>query len=739
MNQTTSIKQIKKRDGRIVAFEAEKIVRVILLAGEATGEFDKKEAKRLAGIGVTLLEKSNGKHIPGVEQIQDIVEQVLMAAGHYSTAKAFILYRERRAKERVAKQVMGVTDDVGMSMNALKVMARRYLLKDGEGRVIETPRQAFERVARAVATVEKKDKAKWQEKFLEMMVKREFMPAGCYFRGAGTKSGMLSNCFVLPVEDSIEDIFEAVKWTAQIHAAGGGTGYNFSRLRPKGDTIGGGGLASGPVNFMRAFDAETSIVMQGGTHRGANMGILNADHPDIMEFITCKTQEGEISNFNISVGAKDAFMEAVVRDKSWNLVNPRDGRVVMTVAAKKLFDQVVQLAWKTGDPGMIFLDNLNKDNPLLKSKGPIESTNVCGEVPLYPFEPCNLGSINLAKFVKGGKVDWERLEVVSKLATRFLDDGVDASKFPLKQITQAARDNRRIGVGIMGWAEMLYQLKVRYDSDEAVKLARKVMGFIQKACHEESERIAGEKGVFPNWKGSRFEKQGKKRRNVAVTTIAPTGTISMAADCSSGIEPVFALSFVKNVVDEAGLTYTNPYFEQVLIESLNNGTRGKVGEVLREVVEQGSVQDAAGVPKWIKEVFRVAYDIEPEWHVKMQAAFQEFTDNAVSKTINFPVDASVEDIEKAYILAWKLGCKGITVYRDQSKQVQILSTGAPASAKATAGKAVIQSKLQLEPLSARAATAVIQETGECPECGAKLTFSEGCATCSSCGYSHCAV
>ena len=729
------IKQIKKRDGRVVAFEPGKIARVILLAGEATGEFGKKEAKRLAGIVVAILEKGNGKHVPSVEQVQDVVEQVLMAAGHYITAKAFILYRERRAKERVARQVIGVSDDVGMSMNALKVMARRYLLKDGEGRVIETPKQALERVARTVATVEKKNRKKWQEKFGEMMLKREFMPAGCYFRGAGTKSGMLSNCFVLPVEDSIEDIFEAVKWTAQIHAAGGGTGYNFSRLRPKGDTIGGGGLASGPVNFMRAFDAETSIVMQGGTHRGANMGILNANHPDITEFITCKTQEGEISNFNISVGASDKFMEAVTRDKQWNLVNPRDGRIVMTVAAKKLFDQVVQLAWKTGDPGMIFLDNLNKDNPLLKSQGSIESTNVCGEVPLYPFEPCNLGSINLARFVRDEVVDWKRLEAVTRLAVRFLDDGVDASKFPLKQITQAARDNRRIGVGVMGWAEMLYQLKLRYDSDEAVKLARKVMGFIQRVSHEESGKLAREKGVFPNWKGSEFEKQSKKMRNVAVTTIAPTGTISMVADCSSGIEPVFALSYVKNVVDEAGLTYTNPYFERALTESLSNGKRGKVGEVLREVVETGSVQGVAGVPRWIKEVFRVAYNIAPEWHVQMQAAFQEFTDNAVSKTINFPVNASVEDIERAYILAWKLGCKGITVYRDQSKAVQILST----KKSETKDKTVIQSKLQLEPLSARAATANVQETGECPECGAKLTFSEGCVTCNSCGYSHCAV
>ncbi len=735
------IKQIKKRDGRVVAFEADKISRVILLAGEATGELGKKEANRLSGIVVSIIEKANGRHVPEVEQVQDIVEQVLMAAGHYETAKAFILYRERHAKERVAKQMMGVADDVGMSINALKVMARRYLLKDGQGRVIETPKQAFERVAEVVARVEKKNRRGWQEKFEEVMLRKEFIPAGCYFRGAGTKNGMLSNCFVLPVEDSIERIFEAVKWTAQIHAAGGGTGYNFSHLRPKGDKVDGGGLASGPVNFMRAFDAETSIVMQGGTHRGANMGILNADHPDILEFITCKTQEGEIANFNISVGATDAFMEAVVKDRPWNLINPRDGQLVTRMSAKKLFGQVVQLAWKTGDPGMIFLDNLNKDNPLLKSQGPIDSTNVCGEVPLYPFEPCNLGSINLAKFVREAKngIDWERLERVARLATRFLDDGVDASKFPLKQITEAARTNRRIGVGVMGWAEMLYQLKVRYDSEEAVKLARKVMGFIQKACHDESGKLAREKGVFSNFKGSEFERRGKKMRNVAVTTIAPTGTISMVADCSSGIEPVFALSYVKNVVDEAGLTYTNAYFEQALMESLSNGKKGRVGEVLREVVESGSVQEVTGVPRWIKEVFRVAYDIAPEWHVKMQAAFQEFTDNAVSKTINFPVNATVEDIEKAYVLAWKLGCKGITVYRDQSKAVQILSTKS-SSVNATEDRGpIIQSKLQLEPLSARAATAVVQETGMCPECGAKLIFSEGCATCSSCGYSHCAI
>jgi ribonucleoside-diphosphate reductase alpha chain len=484
--------------------------------------------------------------------------------------------------------------------------------------------------------------------------------------------------------------------------------------------------------------------MQGGTHRGANMGILNADHPDILEFITCKTQEGEISNFNISVGASDAFMEAVVKDRPWKLVNPRDGKPVMTVSARKLFEQMVQLAWKTGDPGMIFLDNLNKDNPLLKVKGPIESTNVCGEVPLYPFEPCNLGSINLAKFVSStgstsskSSVSWERLEAVTRLVVRFLDNGVDASKFPLKQITQAARDNRRIGVGVMGWAEMLYQLRLPYDSEKAVKLARKVMGFIQKVSHEASGKLAREKGVFPNWKGSEFARQGKRMRNVAVTTIAPTGTISMVSDCSSGIEPVFALSYVKNVVDEAGLTYTNPYFEQALAQALSNGKRGKMGEVLGQVVEAGSVQGVAGVPTWIKDVFRVAYDIAPEWHVQMQAAFQEFTDNAVSKTINFPVNATVEDIEKAYILAWKSGCKGITAYRDQSKAVQILSTKQETGVKNKG--IVIQSKIQLEPLSARAATANVQETGECPECGAKLTFSEGCVTCPQCAYSHCAV
>ena len=325
---------------------------------------------------------------------------------------------------------------------------------------------------------------------------------------------------------------------------------------------------------------------------------------------------------------------------------------------------------------------------------------------------------------------------MTRLATRFLDDGVSASKYPLHQIRVAALSNRRIGVGVMGWAEMLCQLRVRYDSEVAVKLARKVMEFIQRVCHEESEKLAREKGVFPNWKGSRFEKEGRRMRNVAVTTIAPTGTISMVADCSSGIEPVFALSFIKNVVDEAGLTYTNPYFEAALSQALINGKRGKVGEILREVVETGSVQNVEGVPGWIKEVFRVAYDIDPAWHVKMQAAFQEFTDNAVSKTINFPVNASVEDIEKAYILAWKLGCKGVTVYRDQSKAVQILTTK---KVEDQVKQPIIQSKLQLQPLSARAATTAVEQSGECPECGAKLTFSEGCVICNSCGYSHCSV
>ena len=462
------------------------------------------------------------------------------------------------------------------------------------------------------------------------------------------------------------------------------------------------------------------------------MGILNVDHPDILEFIHCKTKEGEISNFNISVGITDEFMKAVKGNKKFELRNPRTGEVVQTIKAKHLFNQMVTLAWRTGDPGMVFLDKINKNNPVLKTLGRLQATNPCGEQPLHPFDVCNLGSINLAKMVRGKRVDWDKLEKVTRTGVRFLDNGVDLSKYPIKQINKMAKANRRIGLGVMGFADMLFQLGVGYNTDKGVELAEKVMGFINKTAVDESENLAQEKGVFKNFQGSEFEKKGIKRRNLAVTTIAPTGTISMVADASSGIEPVFALSYVKNVVEEGGLSYVNKYFKQA-VEKLDL-TEDQKNEVYQKVSKSGSCQDIEYLSGSMKKVFVTAYDIEPKDHIRMQAAFQKKTENAVSKTINFPVEASLADVEKAYMLAWELKCKGITIYRSGSRESQILQAQQKEDKKETKSfdnaqdKQVIQSKVKLRPLK-----------NICPECGEEMEMGEGCMTCKSCGFSKCSI
>ncbi|MCX6816679.1 MAG: adenosylcobalamin-dependent ribonucleoside-diphosphate reductase [Candidatus Beckwithbacteria bacterium] len=739
----TDLTKIKKRDGRIVAFEEAKIILAIMKAlsaiGEVQGEIKRRnEAERLTKIVITIVKKGINGEIPTVEQVQDVVEQVLMAAGHYEVAKAYILYREKHQKVRKVKEILGVKDDVGLSTNQLKVLENRFLRHDESGKVTETPGQLFRRVAKFVASADAKAVAdKWEEKFYEVISKMEFVPAGCYFRGAGTKSAMLANCFVLPIEDNMEAIFDSVKYLALVQQAGGGTGFNFSKLRPKGDYVkSSGGFATGPVSFMKVFDAATGQVMQGGYRMGANMGILNVDHPDIMEFITCKTEEGEISNFNISVGATDGFMKAVKADKDFHLRNPRNREVVQTIKARQLFNQIVTLAWKTGDPGMIFLDKINKDNPVLKTLGPLQATNPCGEQPLHPFDVCNLGSINLARFIvsnqssKGSKskINWERLEQVTRIAVRFLDDGVDASRYPLEQIAKMAQANRRIGLGVMGWADTLYQLGIGYNTQAGVKLAEEVMNFVTQTAVDESQKLGKEKGVFKNWKGSEYEKQGIKRRNLAVTTIAPTGTISMVADCSSGIEPVFALSYTKNVIDDNGLSYVNPYFKKA-VEATKLNEEQK-NEAYQRVAKSGNCQEIEYLPDSIKKIFITAYDISPEWHVRMQAAFQKYTENAVSKTINFPQNAGIDDVEKAYLLAWELGCKGITIYRSGSKDVQILTNDqfSKSNLQTSKRKLIIQSKVRIKPLK-----------DVCPECGSVMEMAEGCSKCRKCGFSKCSV
>ena len=542
----------------------------------------------------------------------------------------------------------------------------------------------------------------------------------------------------------MEGIFDSVKWMAMVHQRGGGTGFNFSKLRPKGDVVtkSSGGFATGPISFMKVYDSATQQVMQGGKKRGANMGILNVSHPDIFEFINCKSESGEISNFNISVGITDDFMRAVEKNKDWELKNPRTQEVVQTIKARSLMNQLTAMAWRTGDPGLIFLDAINKNNPLLSSVGPMDATNPCGEQPLHPFDACNLGSINLAAFVDGGKVDWERLRFVVRTAVRMLDNVVDVCKYPLPQITKTVRLNRRIGLGVMGWADTLYQLGIGYDSERGVKLAEKFAKFIHEESWQMSEELAQSKGAFPNWKGSDFAsgkarackgKRPRKVRNVAISTIAPTGSISMLADTSSGIEPVFALVYVKNVVDEAGLTYINKYFDELLQEAgWADGDPEHVvrDRMVREIAKYGSLEHVSGIPENVKRVYRTAHDVVPEWHVKMQAAWQKWTDNAVSKTINFASTATVDDVWDAYMLAWKTKCKGITIYRDGSKSYQVLTVGD--RSVNSQNQPIIQSKVKLKSLKERK-----NGLENCPECGSKLVVEEGCSKCYSCGFSVC--
>jgi ribonucleoside-diphosphate reductase alpha chain len=713
------------------------------------------EAKRLAEITVALVEKSlKEKEAAQVEKVQDFVEQVLMAAGHYKTAKAYILYRAARSDERRVERIIGVKDDLDLSPNQLKVMRNRYLLKDQDGNVIETPSELFHRVAKNLAVVEKADKRKQIEaEFYEVMSRLEFLPAGRTLNNAGTPQSQLANCFVLPVEDSMEGIFDSVKWMAMVHQRGGGTGFNFSKLRPRGDIVtkSSGGFATGPVSFMKVFDIATRQVMQGGKKRGANMGILNVDHPDILDFISAKSERGEIENFNISVGVTDAFMKAVDLDKDWHLRNQRTGEIVQTLSARTMMGQLVSMAWRTGDPGLIFLDPINRNNPLLEKYGRIDATNPCGEQPLHPFDACNLGSINLARLVtpgvKGAQtpgVNWDRLRFVVKTGVRMLDDVIDACKYPLPQITETVRANRRIGLGVMGWADMLYQLRIPYDSEEGVKLAKKIAKFIQDESWQMSEELAAQKGEFPRWKDSSHK---VKVRNVAITTIAPTGSISMLSDASSGIEPVFALAYTKNVVEDNGLSYINKYFEDELAKSLwaDGDSEHKVRDrIVREVANAGSVAHVSGVPEEVKSVYRTAHDISPESHIKMQAAWQKYTDNAVSKTINFPHSATIDEVANAYMMSWKMGCKGITIYRDGSKDVQILSVGSGtangAQPTASSKTQIIQSKIKTETLKQRTANG-LRQTGKhleiCPECGGKLAIEEGCAKCYGCGFSVC--
>jgi len=672
-----AIKKIRKRDGRIVDFDQSKIAEAIWKAAKAIGGKDRQLASKLAAEVVRRLEKQlKPAEIPTVEQVQDLVEITLIEKGQARIAKAYILYRQKRTEIRKAKTMLGIVDELKLPLNSILVLERRYLQKDESGKVIESTGQMFGRIAKGIAEVEKRygksdsEVKTLESEFCRIMTSLEFIPNSPTLMNTGTYLRQLSACFVLPVEDSIESIFDTLKAAALIHKTGGGTGFAFSRLRPKGDVVKTtGGIASGPISFATIYDTATDVVKQGGRRRGANMGILRVDHADIMDFIVAKEKEGVLRNFNISVGATDDFMRAVEKDADFELINPRNRQVAKKLKARAIWNLIIMMAWKNGEPGVIFLDTLNKYNPT-PQVGHIEATNPCGEQPLLPYESCNLGSIDVSKFVaEKGKMDWNRLRQTVRAAAKFLDNVVDANIYVLPQIEAITKGNRKIGLGIMGFADMLIKRGIKYDTEEGLKAGEELMKFINDEGHKMSAELGKEKGSFPNFKGSTLQKSWKTHRNATVTTVAPTGTISIIVGCSQGIEPLFAIAYVREIAETLGrsLVEVNPLFERI---ALREGFYSE--ELIKEVSRRTSIQDLKEIPAKWRRLFVTAHDISAEMHVRMQAAFQKYTDNAVSKTINFPNWATPNDVEKAYMLAWKLGCKGITVYRHGSREAQVL-------------------------------------------------------------------
>nr|MBP9670692.1 adenosylcobalamin-dependent ribonucleoside-diphosphate reductase [Candidatus Woesebacteria bacterium] len=662
--------KVLKRNEKVQELDLEKVTDSIFLAAQDVGGTDKKLAQMIAQEVIERLKKQYGriKSVSSAE-IGDMVERILLEKTHYKTAKAYILNREKKRQVEASKRALGVNDDVGLSLNALMVAKEKYLRRDGEGEVVETVGGMFDRTAQFLASAEKPAKRKeWQAQFSKVMKEQRFMPGGRTLANSGTANNQLANCFVMPMPDDIEGIFESLKESSILKKYGGGVGFTFGHIRPKDDKVSTtSGAACGPVALMQLVNDASDIYLQAGKRRSGNMVTLPITHPDIIDFIHCKESGYNFPHINFSIAITNKFIEAVKGNKEWELINPRTGRVTTKVSARGLMEEAARMAWKNGDPGLIFIDEIEKYNPT-PHVGPLETVNLCGEQPLLSYEACNLGSINLAVHVKESQIknslpadaahqasqagqilkleiDYKKLEETVRIATRMLDDVVSVCEYPLKQVADTVHGNRKIGLGVMGWADMLVKLHVPYDSDKALKMAEEVMQFVQKIGHDESEKLGKEKGNFPNFKGSSWQKKGYKHfRNATVTTIAPTGTISMMAGASSGIEPHFALAYFRKSMGQ----YNLPEVNNDLVKAIKHVNGLYSSDLMDEIARTGSIQQLDKIPKEIRETFVTAMDIKPETHVKMLASFQKYTDNAVSKTINLPSDATVEDVMNVY-------------------------------------------------------------------------------------------
>ncbi|NQV90918.1 adenosylcobalamin-dependent ribonucleoside-diphosphate reductase [Candidatus Woesearchaeota archaeon] len=679
-HKLTELTGIKKRSGKVVVFDHVKIADAIFKAALSVNLADRTLSLGLANDVLTYLKARHKDNIPSAEVVQDLVEEVLIERGHVKIAKAYILHRHQKDEQRKTSALIIGTGESHESLNfshqALRILERRYLQKDVTGNLTETPQQMLQRVSENVAKADKfyngtdTEIKNYQERFFNVMSELKFMPNSPTLKNAGTKTQQLSSCFVLPIQDTMEGIFGTLKDAALIHQRGSGTGFSFSRLRPRMDAVGRHqGIAAGPVAFMKVYDKAFGAIVQGGIRPGANMAVLRVDHPDIIRFIESKRDKMSLKNFNISVGVTDRFMKSVEADRDYMITDPKSGKQHGKLRARDVFSMITQNAWKTGDPGLIFIDEINRKHPG-NHLGDIETTNQCGEAPLLPYEGVVLGSLNLNKFVENKEILWDDLYETIKTAVHFLDNVIDMNSYPQKEIEDRTKHTRKFGLGMMGFADFLIKLGIKYDSDQGLEVADKLMVFIKNTTYEMSSKLAEQRGSCPAWSGSEHEQAGRKMRNLTCNSLAPTGTISILADASPGCEPLFAISYQKTVLGDSEIIYLNKTFENVAKE------RGfYTPELIRKIAKSGGIQGFKEIPKDVRDIFVTAQDITPEWHIKMQATLQKNVDNSISKTINFPRTTSIKDVENAYMLAWKSKCKGITIYRDGSYEDQVINIG----------------------------------------------------------------